>query len=466
MSENNEFLTDSHCHLDDEKWGGDIEPILLRAKEAGVGRIITVATRQGEEGALQTLKICKEHDWIRGVVGIHPHDAKIMTDEILAKLENIASSPEIVAVGETGLDFHYNYSPPEKQEPAFREMIRMARRLGKPLVIHSRESATRTLEILDEEKAWEAGGVMHCFSYDAQVARYIISKGFYVSFTGVITYPQAVKTREILASLPTEKILIETDAPYLAPVPYRGKRNEPSYVAIVAKAFAEIRKLSERDIMRITTTNATRLFRLPMSLNSQVAYVIRNNLYLNITNRCTLSCKFCPKRKDWMVKGHYLKLEGEPSFERVMEEVQKFDLSSFKEVVFCGFGEPTLRLQFLIEIAKKLREMSAKSIRLDTDGLANLVYGRDVTGEIAEVIDEVSVSLNAPDAKTYNSICPSRYGESAYEEVKNFILLSKEKFKRVTATVVGMPDIDVEKCRKIVQEMGVEFRVREYNEVG
>jgi TatD DNase family protein len=465
--DNFDFLTDSHCHLDDEKFAKDFDDVLARARSAGVGRIIAVGTLEGIEGARRVLQIARDHDWIRGVAGLHPHEARLLDDDLLERLEEIARQPEIVAVGETGLDFHYDFSPRENQRSAFRELLRMARRVGKPVVIHTREAAEETLGILDEEKGWELGGVVHCFSGSLDMAREVLSKGFYISFTGVITFPHAHKVRDVLAAVPTERVLIETDAPYLAPVPHRGKRNEPAHVRLVAAEYARVRNLSEEDVRRITSLNAARLFGLPSRLPARIAYTIRGSLYLNITNRCTLGCRFCPKRKDWMVKGHYLRLGEEPSVERIMEEVRGRDVRSFDEVVFCGFGEPTLRMEALVELARRLREEGARSVRLDTDGLGSLVSGRSIIEELASCIDVVCVSLNAPDAATYRSICPSEYGEKAYEAVKEFIRSARGRFRHVIATVVGMPGIDVEKCRRVAEEeLGVSFRVREYNEVG
>lgn len=464
---NFDFLTDSHCHLDDERFAEDFDEILQRARDAGVGRIIAVNTLEGAEGSRRAVDIAKKYGWINAVVGLHPHEARLFDYGLLEELERLIRLPEVVAVGEIGLDYHYDNSPRARQRAAFREFIKLARRAEKPVVIHSREAEEDTLKILDEEKGWETGGVVHCFSGGPDMAAEIIKKGFYLSFSGVITFPHAGNTRSILASVPTNKVLIETDAPYLAPVPRRGRRNEPAYVKYTAIEYARIRKLSGHDVWRTTSLNAAKLFNLGYEPAAQIAYMIRNSLYLNITNKCTLSCTFCPKRRDWMVKGHYLRLRSDPPVQSIKIEASKYDLRALDEVVFCGFGEPTQRLSVLLEIAAWLKREGVKKIRLDTDGLGNLIHGRNIVDDLKKDVDTVSVSMNAPDAETYLSFCPNPYDRKAYEAMKDFISLAKGHFKDVVATIVGMPGIEMEKCRKIAEdELGVYFRVREYNEVG
>ncbi len=256
------FLTDSHTHLDDARFDGDREQVIERAREAGVARMVTIGSLEGAEGALRSVRIARDHDGIWATVGIHPHDARLADESAMAQIEALAGEPEVVAVGETGLDYHYDFSPREDQRRAFRAFITMARSHGKPLVIHSRESMQDTLRIMDEERGWEAGGVFHCFSGTGADARTIIDHGFHVSFAGVVTFKKAEGARALVASLPRDRLLVETDAPYLTPVPFRGKRNEPARVRLVAEKFAEIWSVSLDEAARITSENAARLFGL------------------------------------------------------------------------------------------------------------------------------------------------------------------------------------------------------------
>jgi TatD DNase family protein len=207
-----------------------------------------------------------------------------------------------------------------------------------------------------------------------------------------------------------------------------------------------------------------RIFRIPAEEEVRVTYMIRNSLYLNITNRCTNTCTFCAKRDDYHVKGHYLKLPGEPSVEEVLAEVG--DPAKYDEIVFCGFGEPFLRLADVKAIAKALKGRGAK-IRVNTDGLANLVHGRNVLPELSGLVDALSVSLNAPDAETYARLCPNRYGAASFPALLDFLREAPRHIPSVTATAVAMPGLDPESVRRLAESIeGVEFRLRPFAEVG
>jgi TatD DNase family protein len=214
----------------------------------------------------------------------------------------------------------------------------------------------------------------------------------------------------------------------------------------------------------VTAWNAKRIFRIPADEETRVSYKIRNSLYLNITNRCTNSCLFCAKREDYYVKGHYLKLPVEPSVEEVIAEVG--DPGQYDEVVFCGFGEPLLRLEDVKAVAKALKAKGAR-IRVNTDGLANLVHGRNILPELSGVVDAISVSLNAPDAETYARICPNRYGAGSFHAILDFLREAPRHLPSVTATAVALPGLDHDAvCRLASSIPGVGFRLRPFAEVG
>jgi TatD DNase family protein len=235
-------------------------------------------------------------------------------------------------------------------------------------------------------------------------------------------------------------------------------------VRIVAEKVAELKGLSLEDVGRITTLNAKRLFGIDREKEkARIAYTIRNSLYLNITNRCSNRCSFCAKFSDFTVKGHYLKLEHEPSFDEVMEAIG--DPSGYDEIVFCGYGEPMLRLDLIKEVALQLKKEGCR-IRINTDGLANLVYGRNVLPELEGLIDCVSVSLNAPDADIYLKLCNPPFGMEAFDGVCGFLKEAKKSIPRVVASAVTVPGLDIEAVRQLAQTLGVEFRERTYAEVG
>ncbi|MEE9615298.1 MAG: TatD family hydrolase [Thermodesulfobacteriota bacterium] len=469
-----ESFVDTHAHLDDPRFDEDREEVISRAFEAGVESMVTVGCWQGGEAAGELEKvvaIAEANPSVYAALGIHPHDAKLVTDETPFDLiRKLSKNEKVVAVGETGLDFHYTNSPPETQRDVFIRHIRLARELALPLIVHSREAEDETLDILRKEGAEEAGGVIHCFSGSQEMARRAMEMGFYLAFGGAVTFPKAEALREVVKAVPTERMLLETDCPYLAPVPRRGKRNEPAFVVETAKRLAELKGLSLADVARITTLNASELFGLPGKgarggeEEARIAYPIRNSLYLNITNRCTNHCTFCAKFKDYTVKGHYLKLRREPTFMDVLKAVGP-EPESYDELVFCGFGEPLIRLDLLRKVGLHFKKAGCR-IRVDTDGLSNLVHGGNVLPKLM-FVDCISVSMNAPDSETYQKLCKTPFGDKAYPAILYFLLEAKKYISKVVATVVAVPGLDVEACRRVAEdELGVAFRVRDYNEVG
>jgi TatD DNase family protein len=252
---------DTHAHLDDGKYAQDRDQVIQNAKDAGLELIVNIGC--DVESAQRTLELTRTYDWIYGTVGLHPHGAKEMDEAYFYKLKALAKNPKIVAVGEIGLDFHYNYSPKEIQIQVFKLQIGLARELGLPIVIHDREAHQWTLDILDETHAWDLGGIIHCFSGHWQMAKQVIKKGFYVAIGGPLTFSSAVKAKEVIRETPMDKLLIETDCPYLAPAPYRGKRNEPAYMVKVAEAIAEIKQLTLEEVGHTTAENGRKVYRIP-----------------------------------------------------------------------------------------------------------------------------------------------------------------------------------------------------------
>ncbi len=496
------LFIDTHAHLDDERYDADRPDVLKRALDAGLKRIITVGCWDRLKGFQPVVELIKAHGFISASLGIHPHEARYISNEDvfneireLALAQMITSFPpspraeregrgekpvppphkpipsregqRIVAIGETGLDYYKSETPKDAQKRVFARQVALARELNLPLIIHSREAHDDTMELLESEGASSTGGVFHCFSGSPQEAKEALSAGFHVSFTGNITFKNAQKLREAVKAVPIERMMIETDCPYLAPEPHRGQRNEPSYVVQVAKAVAEIKAMSLDDVARLTTANAVDLFGLDGVAGKEepkIAYRIRNSLYLNITNRCTNHCAVCAKFKSYTVKGHYLRLREEPDFADVVRaagpEPEKYD-----EVVFCGFGEPLIRVDLVRQAGMHFKRLGCK-IRIDTDGLANLVHKRNVLPELM-FVDCISVSLNAPDSDTYQRLVKTPFGDKAYPALLYFLREAKKFIPKVVASVVAVPGLDIEACRKVAEDdLGVAFRIREYDNVG
>lgn len=263
-------LIDSHAHIDFPQFAEDREAMLQRARDAGVGTLLAIGTGPGPEKLDATLPYAETHDWIYTTVGIHPHEAKEVTPEHLDTLARLARHPKVIAWGEIGLDYFYDHSPRDVQERVFRQQMELARAAGLPIVIHCRDAWDDCLKVLRE--AWKPtglGGILHCFTSTLPDAERALDMGFMVSFTGNVTYPKAQNIRDVAKALPLANILIETDSPYLAPQAYRGKRNEPAYVAEVAKALANVRNLSPEEVAAATAENFRRFFRLPRSSAAQ-----------------------------------------------------------------------------------------------------------------------------------------------------------------------------------------------------
>ncbi|MGI6711307.1 MAG: TatD family hydrolase [Bacillota bacterium] len=253
-------LFDTHAHLNDEQFVDDFPEVIKRAQEEGVIHIAVVGSDLFS--SLEAVKIAGLYDGIYGVIGVHPHAADTLNEEVLTKLRLMAQESKVVAIGEIGLDYYYNYSPEDIQKKAFREQIILAKELGKPIVIHDREAHGDTMRILKEEKAGANGGILHCFSGSWEMARECLDLGFYISFAGPVTFHNATRLGDIARKVPLDRILVETDCPYLSPHPYRGKRNEPARVRVVAEKIAQLREISLEKFIEMATKNAFQAYRI------------------------------------------------------------------------------------------------------------------------------------------------------------------------------------------------------------
>lgn len=265
-------LIDSHAHIDFPQFADDRPAMLERARAAGVTTLLAIGTGPGPEKLDSALPFAEQHDWIYATVGIHPHEAKESKREHLEELRNLARHPRVIAWGEIGLDYFYDHSPRETQQKLFRDQMELAAQARRPIIIHCRDAWSDCLKLLGEHwKPTGLGGILHCFSSTLEDARRGIDLGFLISFAGNSTFPKAQNLRDVAKALPLASILIETDSPYLAPHPYRGKRNEPAYVLEVARTLASVRNLSADEIAAATSENFRRLFRLPRPQMSPAA---------------------------------------------------------------------------------------------------------------------------------------------------------------------------------------------------
>lgn len=250
-------FVDSHCHLDDKRFADDLDLVIERALAAGVTRMMSIGTGDGPPGIDCAVKIADRYEAVFASVGVHPHDASKVTEKTFDELRALAKHPKVVAFGEIGLDYHYDFSPREAQREVFVEQLKLAGELQLPIVIHTREAWADTVAVLRER--WTGPGIMHCFTGTAEEAREALDLGLHLAFGGVTTFKTAEGAREAARITPDDRLLIETDAPYLAPIPYRGKRNEPAFMLETARRLAEVRGTTVERIGEVTSANWERL---------------------------------------------------------------------------------------------------------------------------------------------------------------------------------------------------------------
>jgi TatD DNase family protein len=453
------MIIDTHCHLDWDTLAPELDEVLKRAREAGVIRLLTIGTDVAT--SRRAVEIAQQYPDVYAAVGIHPHDAKAADERALAEITELAGADKVVAYGEIGLDLFKKYSPPDVQRRVFRKQIHLARELGLPLIIHDRDAHEEILGIFREEGG-PYEGVFHCFAGDTKIADDALALGFDLSITGTVTYKNNETTRQVVRHVPLDRLMIETDAPFLAPVPHRGKRNEPAFVRSVAEKIAELKGLPFDTVARQTSANAYRLFRFEtFGKQPEIVYRHKDALYINLTSRCTNQCSFCVKWPDFTLGDHFLFLrpDQEPSVTDVLAAVG--DATEPREIVFCGEGEPTQRWDTMIAIARELKKRGAKRVRLNTNGQAELIVGKPVTAQMKGAIDAVSVSLNAPDAASYARVCRPEFGPEAFSAVTDFIGQAKRYVPEVAASAVASSGVDLAATRRLAEQMlGVPFLVR------
>ena len=254
------MLIDSHAHLNSHKFKDDFQQVLQRAKENNVLSIVNIGYNL--ESSYKSIELAEQYDQIVAAIGFHPHDASDVKEQEWAPFRELVGHHRVVAIGEMGLDYYRNLSPKEIQKNVFREQIRIAKEIKKPIIIHDRDAHLDVLTIIKEEQAGANGGVMHCFSGSKETAKECMDLGFHISIAGPVTFANAPRLQDVARYIPLDRLMIETDCPYLAPVPHRGKRNEPAYVRYVAEKIAELRQLDYEQIAEATAKNTKQLFRI------------------------------------------------------------------------------------------------------------------------------------------------------------------------------------------------------------
>lgn len=452
------MFIDTHSHLFYPNFKDDIDEVINRARNNGVDFIIVPATDL--ETSRQTIQLCEKYDIVYGSVGIHPHETKDWNDELIEQIQKLAQHKKIIAIGEIGLDYYYDFSPKEKQFQAFKKQLDLAVEINLPVIIHNRDSDEDMFSIISEYCGKGLKAQFHCFNASLQHAFEYIKMNHFISFTGNITYKNRGDIRSILEKVSLENLLLETDSPFMTPVPYRGKRNEPAYVNYVAEKISEIYKVSVDEVGKITSYNAFRLFGIGKTPGISYTYPLGRSLYINVTNRCNADCTFC-KRKTFPFIGGFnlaMKKSEEPTADVYIKEIA--DPKQYEEIVFCGYGEPTIRWDIVKQIAAYVKSHGGRT-RLNTNGHGNIINHRDITPEMKDLIDVVSISFNSFDPAQYAELM--RLDEKHFYEMINFAKLSKPYVKKVVMSVVSIDEVEIERSRKVVEEeIGAEFRIREY----
>jgi TatD DNase family protein len=467
------MLVDSHAHLTSPRFDEDRDDVIRRALDAGVRLIVNPATDLAD--SRRAVALADRHDGIYACVGIHPHEAAAATEESFREIEELSAHPKVVAIGEIGLDFHYQFAPHDVQERVFRNQIGIAARRDLPVVIHTRESLEPTVRIVREAIAGADGwrrkgatprsrypaprGVFHCFSGDAAAAQDVIRMGFAVSLPGIVTFKNAGLAVQVASAVSLEHFLLETDSPYMTPVPHRGERNEPMHLPLIAAKLAELQHVSADDVARATSYAAFRLFGIGEAPPPEIVYRLGDALYVNLTIRCNADCVFCDRKGEAVIKGHNLHIDREPSTEEVQRAIG--DPAAFDEIVFCGYGEPTIRLHELKEIAAWVKRSGGRT-RLNTDGHGSIIHKRNIVPELVGVIDAVSISLNSPD--------PVQYGELmrvdsavCFPAMIEFARESVALLPRVVMTIVDIPEVDAARARRLIEDdIGAIFHARTF----
>lgn len=451
------MFIDTHAHLFYPNFEGEIDKVIERALGADVRYMIVPGTDIKTSRA--AIELSKKYTPIYCTVGVHPHDTSEWENSWIEELRELAKNPKVVAIGEIGLDYFYDFSPKEKQVEAFKRQIDLALELELPIIVHNRDSNDDVMEIIRSYKDTSLKAQFHCFAGGVKDARELIEMGHYISFTGNITFKKAENIRNVLSRVDTENLLLETDSPFMTPVPYRGQRNEPAYVKLVAEKVAEVHHLTVEDVERTTSQNVYKLFGIGEKSKLHYTYTIGESLYINVTNRCNADCVFCDRKGEAMIKGYSLKMKKseEPPAEKYIEEIG--DPTKYKEIVFCGYGEPTIRWNVIKEVANYVKENGGKT-RINTDGHGNYIQKRDITPELEGIIDSLSISLNSVDPQQYAELM--RVDPQMHNEMIDFAKKAK-KYTRVVMSIVGISEVDSEKAKAFVtNEIGVEYRVREY----
>ncbi|HET6348452.1 MAG TPA: YchF/TatD family DNA exonuclease [Candidatus Krumholzibacteria bacterium] len=419
-------MIDSHCHLNLEHFEDDRETTIARAINDGVTAFMNIGFDRPSLRA--TLELLEAYPFMFGAAGVHPHDAASYDESLETEVRGALEHPRMVAVGEIGLDFYRDIAPRDVQTDVFRKMIALSRDRHRPIVIHCRDAFNEVVETLISEGGTYKG-IFHAFSAGEAEARSIFNLGFHVGIGGVVTYRNA-RLAETVAALPIERIVLETDSPYLTPHPWRGKRNEPAFVAHVLRTIARAKNMTVAEVDRITTRNYLDAMGLPSEALPPPVYKIGEALYIQ-------SAAATPADLDTVAP------EG------------------VDEVILTGVVDPLDNLENTIGMATRARELGWH-VRVNTSGFANQTAGRDLTPELAGVVQEIDVQLFGANPKQHDELAYPPVGAEGWEQIRDFVRCSVAAGIETICEFVATPGFDPQPCRDFTRALGARYDIRMY----
>jgi len=407
------------------------------------------------ESSLNAASLSETRTGVYAAAGIHPNEFNPDSPGDYDGIPEILLRPRVIAVGETGLDLYRDRVSVKMQIELFEQHIRLAEAFGLTLIVHSRSAEKEVLDVLGDDVAVPV--IMHCFTGPDYIAREAADRGYYIGLAGPLTFRKNLRLRELVGSLRTDRILIETDAPYLSPEPFRGRRNEPSNIKYIADAISEIWDRDLSVTAGILMKNSLKALQLGPVRRTDLVYQLYGNIYMNITGRCTNRCRFCIKERTDGIGGYYLAHHGEPPEGRLESIIGTLSPSMGKELVFCGYGEPTIRPELLLKLAESASDRGF-AVRLNTNGTCLTWLSPEQTIELLKPFDAVSISLNASCREEYNSICrPAE--ENTWDRLMEFIELAR-RVTSVRLTAVRFPGVPMESVEKLAKNLNLPFRIR------
>ncbi|MCK5130564.1 MAG: YchF/TatD family DNA exonuclease [Candidatus Sabulitectum sp.] len=449
---------DSHCHLHFNHFDEDLDAVVENSRKAGISHILIPSI--DIETAEISADIAEKYN-LYSAAAFHPeHLPEESAEEVeWLALKRVLLRPNTVAVGETGLDYHHCTFKPDKQRRWFRRHTELAEALGYPLVVHSRGAESAVLKELPTSLSVPV--ILHCWGGDESLTDIAVSRDFYIGVDGPLTYRKNNKLRRLIPRIPGDRLLVETDSPFLPPEPFRGRRNEPAYTRFITMGIRELwdGSMSIENTSYILWENAMRAYRLhPENRRADIVYRYGDSLYVNLTSRCQNNCSFCIRRSADGISSYYLKHKEDPAESLVLSTIEAFPIEDFTELVFCGFGEPTLRSDLLMKSARAAGARGVKT-RLNTNGLCTSFLSDHQVMRLLHCFDSVSISLNASGTREYNRICLSSV-EDSWEHLMKFIRLAKNTGIDTQLSVVKNSGVDLQRVKALAERLQMFLRIR------